>query len=771
MIELAPFQIQASTQIADRFQEYMRDPLTITRTKSVPFYQNLFSITGSGKTLILADAIEQIRTRLPLEPIVLWLSKGRVVVMQTLTNLSTGKYSELVGGYDVKALLDATQTDVENAARGLLLVATVGKFNQKDKEEGVRKIFRVGLDVADQSLWDLLKRRRDSKGRRRPLVIVYDEGHNLSNQQTTLLAELDPDALLAASATLRVPDELTYTVSRLRNDKGWQDKDFVTSVQSADVVSAGLVKKHIMLGGYLTPMELCIDDLLKDMNRAETAARDFGLSFSPKAIYVSTTNTVDGATAKDDALRPFRERMARPVLIWRHLVEARGIDPVTIAVYCDLKFDKKAPAPPAFNLFSGGDSDYDRFIAGDFRHIVFNLSLQEGWDDPACCFAYIDKEMGSPDQVTQVVGRALRQPGAQHYSSNVLNTAHFYIRTDEKGVFEAIIDDVKKKISAEAPDVTLTIQSAAMRTTRPSLEPQKERFVPSVSVESADAHAKVQRIVRGIMTFDGDAHNTVGAGARIQVLQTIGTGEEATDEWVEVEHSNLVTARWVFAREIQRRKPKALNLCDIEEPKFDVMIEYNSLAADHFREKARAVVDAYIEHSRIVQHVLDNPYVVGPVPINEAKLERYKNAIHEGYSDLNELEKAFAVALDKTKKVWCRNPATGGFAIDLLDTGRTRQFKPDFLVWSDKLVVAIDTKGDHLIVEDSFRKLFHIPKIEDGPELVVRLVTQGEWHVRSGIPEKTPGSSAYTVWRLKQGKLHAVQCATAADTVRECLVA
>jgi type III restriction enzyme len=61
----------------------------------VPFYQNLSSITGSGKTLILADAIEQIRSQLPLEPIILWLSKGKVVVEQTYQNLSAGKYAEI----------------------------------------------------------------------------------------------------------------------------------------------------------------------------------------------------------------------------------------------------------------------------------------------------------------------------------------------------------------------------------------------------------------------------------------------------------------------------------------------------------------------------------------------------------------------------------------------------------------------------------------------------------------------------------------------------
>lgn len=41
---------------------------------------------------------------------------------------------------------------------------------------------------------------------------------------------------------------------------------------------------------------------------------------------------------------------------------------------------------------------------------------------------------------------------------------------------------------------------------------------------------------------------------------------------------------------------------------------------------------------------------------------------------------------------------------------------------------SIPAKGDHLITEDAGRKLFFIDLIEDGPELVIRLVTKGEWH-------------------------------------------
>ena len=50
-------------------------------------------------------------------------------------------------------------------------------------------------------------------------------------------------------------------------------------------------------------------------------------------------------------------------------------------------------------------------MAGDFRHVIFNLSLQEGWDDPLAYFAYIDKSMESNIQVEQIIGRLLRQPG------------------------------------------------------------------------------------------------------------------------------------------------------------------------------------------------------------------------------------------------------------------------------------------------------------------------------------------------------------------------
>lgn len=531
-MNLFPFQIEAASQIAERFQVYYQNPLLVTRSEILPFYQNLSSITGSGKTLILVEAIVNVRALLPLEPIVLWISKGKVVVEQTLHNLSNGKYAASLGNFDVKPLLEATKDDIEDSSKGLMLIATVAKFNQKDRAEGDRRIFRAELDINETSLWDTLKNRWNSENKKRPLVIVYDEGHNLSNQQTKLLMEQQPDAILAASATIKVPTELGFAVERLRVEKKWTDEDFFVRVKSSDAVASRLIKQNIQLGGYLTPMEVAVSEMHEDMKLVEQAAEAENLNFSPKAIYVTSTNVVDHAVVEDSNTTPFYERKARPIVIWRYLVEELGVDP-----------------------------------------------------------------------------------------------------------------------------------------------------------------------------------------------------------------------------------------CDIHEEKFDAKIEYNSLAADALRQSAVDVVDTFLEHAEVVQSYAE-PEEVPEMTINPADFKEYRNSIHKGYSGLNNLERDFAVALDANGNAWCRNPSRGFFEIPLLDKGRTKNFNPDFLVWSGKTAIfAIDTKGDHLIKEDSARKLFHVKKLGKGPDVFIRLVTKGEWNNQI----QKIGSSGYTVWVLRNGTTHPIKVQNVEEAVKVCL--
>ena len=103
--------------------------------------------------------------------------------------------------------------------------------------------------------------------------------------------------------------------------------------------------------------------------------------------------------------------------------------------------------------------------------------------------------------------------------------------------------------------------------------------VPTASINSAAAKDPICNIAWLIPNYKGNTDDTVGTGGRIQILQKIGEDSVAKEEWVEIEHSNKVTARWVFLRELQKRHRKAAHLCDIEHAKFDALIEYNSPAA------------------------------------------------------------------------------------------------------------------------------------------------------------------------------------------------
>src|SRR5690606_829662 len=239
--------------------------------------------------------------------------------------------------------------------------------------------------------WEALKGRQTSDGTKRPLVVVYDEAQNLTDQQPELLMEQQPDAFLLASATLKFPARFsTEVIEPLLRE--YTEEDLITSIPSAAVVDSGLVKGTVALLGLNSPMEESVTQMFNDYMEAVSDAKAEGLPFVPKAIYVCNTNMVaDDAQRSDDPKQPFRQRQAPPIRIWRPGTESLGVDRRDIAGYADLNTHKDCPLPATFNLFSGGDGDYEEFSDGDYKHIIFNLALQEGWDDPAAYFAYIDK--------------------------------------------------------------------------------------------------------------------------------------------------------------------------------------------------------------------------------------------------------------------------------------------------------------------------------------------------------------------------------------------
>lgn len=752
-LELFQFQQIAASQIADRYVEYVSEPIVFGRgvsKRNVPFYQSLSSITGSGKTAIMAQAVSEIVALSELPPVILWLSKGKVVVQQSYANLADGgKYHHLLADITVRLLSEYDPEDVANSKEALLYFATVGTFNQKDREKSNLKIFATDTDNIESTRWEALKVRETAEGQRRPLVIVYDEAQNLSDQQTNLLLEQHPSAFLLASATLRFPAQFDNEVIQpLLSSGGYKPEDLITSVKSATVVGSGLVKGLISLDGLNAPMEETVSEMLSDMRDAEIAAQTEKLTFMPKAIYVCNTNILaDDASQTDDPQQPFDQRQAPPITIWRYLTEQCDIPASEIAVYADLKTHKDFTLPEDFTLFNGGESDYDDFIAGDYRHIIFNKTLQEGWDDPSVYFAYIDKTMESTVDITQVVGRVLRQPSATHYESDRLNTAHFYVRVDRNDSFAQVVEDVRKGLGGEAPEIR--ILTSPPGTEEPeSLAANRRLTVPRTFINNVPTVGPVEKVIDKVHDYSQDALNTHGVGRRRTVRQAIGTTDSEDTEWVDFEQSNRVSARWVFRREVARRYKPALMVMNTDTQKFDAKVGVGSSAYSSLADYAKQAVEEYLRYAVIKQHK-PKPYTIGNTLVRRGTMETFKNSLHEGYDGLNELERRFARALDETGLPWARNRPQTGYKIPLVTQGQTVWFFPDFLIWVGETVICVDTKGSHIVEGDARRKLLSIQPHKDVPtNVMVKFVTEGTWK-----SDRTPDSKdGYSIWELGSGQ-------------------
>lgn len=786
MFELKQFQVDAAKLMADRFAFFVGHPDRPMKgpTKPRPFFQALSAITGAGKTPILAEAVSQICLFCDPQPIVFWMSKAKSVVAQTFTNFDSGKYRELVEGFRVINVPALTPQLISDGSTPLLVLATTGLFNNKEQSDGSLNIYKTDNDqFGEKSPWDRLKERNHGK-RRRPLIIVYDEGHNLSDQQSEILAELEPDAYLLASATLKLP--LTFQKGVLQHIRSWVDEAgdakpfatlkavnedgqpeselFITTiVQSEKVVAAELVKKAIQFDGTTAAMERSLDDLFTRRAILEKELAALGVKLEPKAIYVCKTNITDDGE-KDDDSKPFNQRKAPPIRIWRYLVEEKGIDPEDIAIYANLDFGD-GNKPDELRLFSKGENDFDDFRQGDFKHIIFNLALQEGWDDPACYLAYIDKSMGSSIQVEQIIGRVLRQYDATHYDSPLLNSAHFFIRVDNQNTFSDAITKVTQKLKSEGAPIEIASSFGTGKAGADDLEPKHDVVLHHVFADADGAREEIARIVKKFPTYtEGDADTLGQAHTATQVVQLENLGAQSAVEWKADGNTNLVRLRWLVSTAIKKRSARALAVTDLKGAKFDVRVQIQSNADQMTQDLARDVVGAYYAQTELV-YESEKPFQFGTIRVPKSAVE-FQHGLYERYSGFNKFERAFADALDPAVEIWHRNPSSGGFHIPLLSEGDTAHFYPDFIVWHKNKVFCIDTKGSHLLADAAAHKLFDIRE-DDKTRIHVRFVSEGKQDKLRGKP--IPGG--FTVWRQKNGVPTPVQVDSMAKAVAECLKA
>src|SRR5665213_619274 len=690
LLQLLNFQQDTANNLIENALNYYQNPDKIGG-RIVPYVGQLKAVTGAGKTPILANVISKLK-----HSIVLWTTKFGSVVDQTVNNLAVGgKYNHLLGaGVDVVKFSDmksAAEWDrVIEQDNGLtILVSTVAAWNSSEKDPRLN-VHRGGTDWGEPPRWERLKSER-----KRPLWVVYDEAHNTTTEQIELLDDLEPAGFFVASAS-PLGGKLQMYLTSLPEDV--RKKRFA-SIRTRDVADAELLKSTISLADYQSGTEEMISDVVKRLNGLTQEFADAGFSIIPKAIYVvEKSNTAKGMEA-------------RPIAIWKTLVNTCGVSPSAIAVCTDTKeLPKEALKVSAIDQLSD-----------QFTHIIFNKKLQEGWDDPTVYCCYFDGSTESATRIQQVIGRALRQPSANHFDSEDLNTAYFFINCPNEAL-EIITDELKEALriykSGDGPDDFEPFKIKEERKAIPAIA-LKPQLIGTLKVPELQPELPEDDPLRKLVekeTFGFDDEERAAPGKAMVNIVAVRTGD-VTHNTRDLLEDMRIRCGSYLQEQIRAQSKNCANAIPVNvftTPELNKTACFKSKALDCYKPLANRFAQEYARRVRL-EHLVDpdvDQYVVGSFYPTGNIPKPFDHAGHAFYDSksFNPDELAFAKALDKFDHVWVRNKDRIGYGIPLpIKSGSSSNFYPDFLWWVNDTVWALDPTGKFILDEKIRTKLLTVP--------------------------------------------------------------
>jgi type III restriction enzyme len=735
---LFPFQEEASQAMRDAAMAWIAYAVENGPPKygsvQIPFLGQLKAVTGSGKTPVLAQVVGGLG-----DGVVLWTTRSSAVVEQTFTNLN-GRYHSLLPA-KVNILRDIPSQivwrELIDSTVGLTIwVLTVASWNEADADTNGTADARLRLRreqpdwAGDGSPWEQLRDKLQ-----RPLWVVSDESHNQSAVQLDQLAALQPKGFFMASATPLVNDLFTKWADALDEDERTRLllADGQVPIQTSDVVDANLLKTTIELIDYRSGAEESLDGALDALERVQKAAEAESAPVTPRAIYVVERSNPPRGSHEE----------SRPVSIWRHLRQ-RGVPADEIAIFTDTK-----TLPEDAERVSSLSQLEPRY-----RHIIFNQSLQEGWDDPEAYVCYFDGVTRSFLRIRQIVGRVLRQPSARRYVAEALNTATLILQTPATA-YETVVSELRAELRLYAPDNEPAFAAVRLKTRTDPLDPVPVK-------RNAKTFSLPRRALRApnMVKIERDLKSTADRPWPDEALEAPGTGrkatvslEEGSEEYayIDVLRSARTQNGAFLRRRLQQRNRACLNAIHPDRfhgAAFDQLSCHASQAQEELTTLAANIVD-YFEDRVGYQDDPDPERTTWKVdeyrPRGKEMID-FQRAAHKKYSkaDFNQDELAFARTIDRIKGlIWTRNPATEsqGFGIPLpKKVGDSSTFYPDFLIWYENACWAIDTTGRHLLDEKVRGKLVAL----ETPRMA--LVVRGAVDLGSGAREGKEG------WSLVLGR-------------------
>lgn len=393
--------------------------------------------TGGGKTLMAAMLLQPVlRTHLGQDrAVVLWFTPTTAIRDQTLARLRepTHPYrvalERAVGAQvDVRSIDEAyLLTPADLSAQTTVIVATLQALRQEETE-GRRAYADSGnlmphfQTLPPSVVAELLRREDGSVVRclvnmlavRRP-IIICDEAHNARTPLSLdVFARLRPSAILELTATPALRHEPA---------RGLFASNVLERVSAAELHQDQMIK---------LPIEL------RTRSRWEDAL-------------------AEGLERRDQLEQLSREAGIRPILLVQAERKREG-GALTPEVVRDAILTRRPDLAGQVVIRTGTRDELGETNLMDpacaIRVIITQQALREGWD---CAWAYVLcslQNSASATAVEQILGRILRQPGAQWLPHPALNRSYAYVVSEDFGrtaraLTDALVEQGFERTEAE----------------------------------------------------------------------------------------------------------------------------------------------------------------------------------------------------------------------------------------------------------------------------------------------------------------------------------
>jgi type III restriction enzyme len=691
---------------------------TALKGRPKPYLHRIKAVTGAGKTPVLAAVAAKLKNC-----VVLWTTPRGAVISQT-TEALAGKYARLFPEntrvFELSKLLGSTKDWQEMLASETgctIITATVASFNQ-DSSSATLNIYKGAPSHWDQLCGDV----------KRDKWVFYDEGHNVTDNQFNKLLELQPKGFMLASAS-PLPEDLYKLIPG--DSKEDQELEFnearSTVIDTAQVVKEGLLKAAIKIHDHDTSA----DDILK----AAVDKREYlGNLCEDQTIACYIVDRDAGGLGVMHGLS-----------IWEKLV-ALNVPKHQIAVHLSGARDvAEAAVKHGQTQFAGLVASYDSGMspsdlkARGFRHIIWNLSLQEGWDEPWAYVGYFHGEQRDVSQVIQRIGRLIRNPfrdddGMPALPEELLREVHVYLRTPND-LLKQVVSALKKEMDTSGIEVFVTKESKGDIKSHLDEVCRNPKTIERLclTVDRRQLQTKLFSALTRVAMHDS---MYLAKGSATTVTYDVLTNTDSRDPTVELPAGVLTTVGEVVRSYLDIRDARLVRV--IGHSSTGAWLDPNFWSRPEFKKEIHVASPAHAELKRRCDEFLttqlgllvkvvsdgdqDFPYEVGTfrqvnpnggaTPQERARyaVHEFKHSLHKGYNGLNPLEVDFANAIDATTLPWARNPANTGYGIPLVHPiGSSTKFFPDFIVWSDDGVIFFETKGNHLWESFKAGKLMELP--------------------------------------------------------------